>query len=200
MEATAERVGACGRARDRTAREPDRQGRAHGRNLLARADFAFDPTRNLYVCPGATELRKYHRAFAKPRNRLTKDCTMIYFARKRDGVACALKPKCCPNVPAPKIARSVHEVARDRVQSPMTEAYFVSRRGRKTAEMPFAHLKRIIRLGRLRFHGLSRARDAFLLAATAQNLRKRAKLIPLRAPIFATCAADAKLCPAETRR
>jgi hypothetical protein len=28
---------------------------------------------------------------------LTKDGTMIYFARKHDCEACALKPKCCPN-------------------------------------------------------------------------------------------------------
>ena len=34
---------------------------------------------------------------------------MIYFARKHDCEACALKPKCCPNIPARKIARSIHE-------------------------------------------------------------------------------------------
>jgi hypothetical protein len=36
---------------------------------------------------------------------------MIYIARKHKCEACALKPKCCPNVPARKIARSVHEAA-----------------------------------------------------------------------------------------
>ena len=55
---------------------------------------------------------------------------------------------------------------------------------RKKVEMLFAHLKRILRLGRLR--GPSGAKDEFLLAATAQNLRKLAKLIPLPAPTFAT--------------
>ena len=48
--------------------------------------------------------------------------------------------------------------------------------------MLFAHLKRILRLDRLRLRGPSGARDEFLLAATAQNLRKLAKLIaPSRA-------------------
>jgi len=42
--------------------------------------------------------------------------------------------------------------------------------------MLFAHLKRILRLGRLRLRGPASARDEFLLAATAQNLRKLAKL------------------------
>jgi hypothetical protein len=52
--------------------------------------------------------------------------------------------------------------------------------------MFFAHLKRILRLERLHLRGPSGAKDEFLLAATAQNLRKLAKLIPLPAPIFAT--------------
>ena len=43
--------------------------------------------------------------------------------------------------------------------------------------MLFAHLKRILRLDRLRLRGPFGARDEFLLAATAQNLRKLAKLI-----------------------
>ena len=59
---------------------------------LSRSDFAFDPERNVYVRPGGKELKKYHRAFAKPRDGLTKDGTMIYFARKQDCEACALKP------------------------------------------------------------------------------------------------------------
>ena len=131
--------------------------------------------------------RKYHRALAKPRDGVTKDGTMIYFARKHDCDACVLKPKCCPNVPARKIARSVHEAARDKVRAiAKTEAYAVSCRERKKVEMLFAHLKRILRLGRLRLRGPNGAKDEFLLAATAQNLRKLAKLIPLPAPIFAT--------------
>jgi hypothetical protein len=168
--ATARRDGwvAGGRARDRAAREPDRQGRAHRRNLLPRADFAFDRERNLYVCPGGKGLRKYHRAFAKPRDGVTKDGTMIYFARKHDCEACALRPKCCPNLPARKIARSVHEAARDKARAiAKTEAYAVSCRERKKVEMLFAHLKRILRLDRLRLRGPSGAKDEFLLAATA---------------------------------
>jgi transposase len=154
---------------------------------FSRSEFAYDPEGNLYVCPGGKELKKYHRTFSKPRDGLTKDGTMIYFARKDDCDACALKPKCCPNVPARKIARSVHEGARDKTRAiAKTEAYVVSRRERKKVEMLFAHLKRILRLDRLRLRGPSGAKDEFLLAATAQNLRKLAKLITFPAPIFAT--------------
>ena len=154
---------------------------------FSRSDFAYDPERNLYVCPGGKELKKYQRTFSKPRDGLTKEGTMIYFARKHDCAACALKPKCRPNVPARKIARSVHEAARDKARAiAKTEAYAVSRRERKKVEMLFAHLKRILRLDRLRLRGPNGAKDEFLLAATAQNLRKLAKLIPFPAPIFAT--------------
>jgi hypothetical protein len=51
-----------------------------------------------------------------------------------------------------------------------------SRHLRKKIEMLFAHLKRILRVGRLRLRGPGGARDEFLLAANAQNLRKLAKL------------------------
>ena len=46
--------------------------------------------------------------------------------------------------------------------------------------MLFAHLKRIMKLDRLRLRGLTGAKDEFLLAATAQNLRRMAKwLLPI---------------------
>ncbi len=110
---------------------------------FSRSDFAFDQEGNLYVCRAGKELKKYHRSFPK-RDGLTKDGTMIYFARKQDCHACALKPQCCPNVPARKIARSVHEAARDKARAiAKTGAYAVSCRERKKVEMLFAHLKRI---------------------------------------------------------
>jgi len=52
-----------------------------------------------------------------------------------------------------------------------------SRRLCKKIEMLFAHLKRILKLDRLRLRGPNGARDEFILAATAQNLRKMAKTL-----------------------
>ena len=73
-----------------------------------------------------------------------------------------------------------------------TEAYGTSRCQRKKVAMLFAHLKRILRLDRLRLRGPNGARDEFHLAATAQNLRKLAKLIPLPSP-NAACASSSQL-------
>ena len=64
-----------------------------------------------------------------------------------------------------------------------TDAYVTSRRERKKVEMLFAHLKRILKMDRLRLRGPTGAHDEFLLAATAQNLRKMAKLIPMTQPL-----------------
>ena len=73
-------------------------------------------------------------------------------------------------------ARSVHESARDIARDiAKIDVYQQSRKDRKKVEMLFAHLKRNLKLDRLRLRGLSGANDEFLLAATAQNLRRMAK-------------------------
>ena len=56
----------------------------------------------------------------------------------------------------------------------------VSRRQRKKVEMLFAHLKRILKVDRLRLRGPNGAKDEFHLAAAVQNLRKMAKMTPVR--------------------
>jgi len=76
----------------------------------------------------------------------------------------------------PSGAGYLHQSPRDKARAiAKTDAYVVSRRERKKVEMLFAHLKRILRLDRLRLRGPKGAKDEFLLAATAQNLRKLAK-------------------------
>jgi hypothetical protein len=76
------------------------------------------------------------------------------------------------------LAEGAGDTARDIAE---TEAYRTSRCQRKKIEMLFAHLKRTLKLDRLRLPGPNRARDEFHLAATAQNLRKLAKLTPITA-------------------
>ena len=109
--------------------------------------------------------------------------TLLYRASKYDCEPCDLKPRCCPNAPARKVPRSIDEGARDMARDiAKTEEGRASKRQRKKIEMLFAHLKRILRLDRLRLRGPNGARDEFHLAATAQNLRKLAKLIPMPEP------------------
>ncbi len=75
------------------------------------------------------------------------------------------------------IPRDINEDARNVARALYdTPAFEQSRRERKRVEMLFARLKRILKLGRLRLRGSCGAKDEFLLAATARNLRKLAKL------------------------
>ena len=84
-----------------------------------------------------------------------------------------------PNEEARDIARALAK----------TKAFEQSRRERKRIEMLFAHLKRILKLGRLRLRGPCGAQDEFTLAAIAQNLRRLAKLVVRPPPMAAACAA-----------
>lgn len=140
---------------------------------LSRSDFTYDPDEDCYRCPNGVLLRTT--------GYVTAGDTLLYRASKFDCKECALKPGCCPTTPSRKIPRSMHEQARDAARSiGHTPAYRDSRRHRKKVEMLFAHLKRILKLDRLRLRGLSGAQDEFLLAATVQNLRRMAKkLVPM---------------------
>ncbi|KSH14855.1 DDE transposase [Pseudomonas aeruginosa] len=152
----------------------DKTGRKDG--SLTISDFEWSADRNEYTCPEGHPLRSEWRQFKNPRTHITKADTVIYRASQMDCAACSLKERCCPNTPHRKIARSIHEDARDVARSiAQTPEYLQSRRDRKKVEMLFAHLKRILKLDRLRLRGLSGARDEFLMAATAQNLRRMAK-------------------------
>jgi hypothetical protein len=99
-----------------------------------------------------------------------------------------LKPRCCPKAPERKIPRSIYEDARDVARALVSSAAFEqSRRNRKRVEMLFAHLKRILRLGRLRLRGPRGAQDEFTLGAIAQNLRRLAKLVARPPPAAQVC-------------
>lgn len=153
----------------------DKSNRTDG--TFSRSDFVFDREENRYTCPQGKFLVLFRRSFAIPRSGITKDGTRLYRSSSSDCRPCELKVRCCPNTPQRKIPRDVDEDVRDLARSlASTPAFDRSRHLRKKIEMLFAHLKRILRLGRLRLRGPNGARDEFLLAATAQNLRKLAKL------------------------
>ena len=162
----------------------DKTERSDGTFSLS--DFRFDADANSYTCPAGKLLLQYRRDFTNLRTGITKDQRMIYRASKKDCMACPLKEKCCPGLERRKVSRSVHEAARDVVRNLRdTPEYLQSRCDRKKVEMKFAHLKRILRLGRLRLRGPCGARDEFILAAIVQNLRKLAMVLTRPPPITA---------------
>ena len=143
---------------------------------FSREDFIYDEARDCYVCPtGKTLTTTGH---------IRNGDLLAYLATVHDCRDCPLKPNCCPKTPQRKILRSFYEPARDVARAlSKTEAFAQSRRDRKKVEMLFAHLKRILRLSRLRLRGPSGAQFEFTLAAIAQNLRRLAKLVARPPPI-----------------
>jgi hypothetical protein len=149
---------------------------------FSRDDFRYDPTSDVYHCPGGKRLGTSGTAH--------EGKTLLYRASRRDCGICPFKPQCCPKEPSRKIPRDIHEHARDVARSFVGTAGFEqSRRERKKIEMRFAHLKRILRLGRLRLRGPRGAQDEFVLAAIAQNLRRLAALVARPPPAQVLCVA-----------
>jgi transposase len=163
----------------------DKSKRDNG--TFSRSEFEWKEEANEYRCPEGHALRRDWQAGRA--HRVTKDDTVIYRSRTSVCATCRQKEQCCPNTTFRKITRSIHEEARDVARRlALTPAYERSRRERKKVEMLFAHLKRILKLDKLRLRGPSGAQDEFLLAATAQNLRRMAKWL---APV----AQEAELMP-----
>lgn len=149
---------------------------------FSREDFTFDRERDIYTCPAGKVLTTTRK--------VVNDEQLLYRASKRDCDVCPFKLRCCPKEPARKIPRSIYEDARDVARAlGKTEAFEQSRHDRKRVEMLFAHLKRILRLGRLRLRGPRGAQDEFTLAAIAQNLRRLANLVARPPPQIAACVA-----------
>lgn len=155
----------------------DKSKRTDG--TFSRSDFLWEVENDRYICPAGKELKQFHRTYATPRSGITAEGTRLYRASKRDCDRCELKPRCCPNTPMRKVPRDLNEDARDVARAiAATPEYVQSRHRRKKVEMLFAHLKRILRMARLRLRGPCGARDEFLLAATAQNLRHHTASLP----------------------
>jgi transposase len=152
-------------------------------DTFSSSDFKWNEKADEYRCPGGKPLRREWRAFKSERTHITKADTIIYRSTKADCAQCPMKNRCCPNTPIRKIDRSNYEPSRNVARRISTTAlYRRSRRDRKKVEMLFAHLKRILKLDRLRLRGLSGATDEFTLAAVAQNLRRLATLMPQGPP------------------
>jgi hypothetical protein len=141
---------------------------------FSRADFHYDAQRDRYACPAGKTL--------KTTGKVLSDNTIRYLASTHDCGPRPLKDRCCPNTPRRKIPRDINESVRDRVRElAKTKAFDRSRRERKKVEMAFAHLKRILKLDRLRLRGLTGARDEVLKVEMAfAHLKRILKLDRLR--------------------
>ena len=119
--------------------------------IFAREDFIYDKARDVYTCPAGKLLTTT--------GSIRYDDLRRYNASKRDCDICPLKMQCCPKDTSRRLLRSVYEESRDVARAiARTSAFEQSCRDWKRIEMLFAHLKRILRLSRLRLRGPCGAR------------------------------------------
>lgn len=156
----------------------DKSERTDG--TFSRSDFEWDDDNERYTCPEGKHLVLTRRNYSDPRRKEARKGRRKYRATKALCDACPSKMKCCPNTNTRYIAREEHEDARDFARLAAKSDFNPKAQAkRKKVEMLFAHLKRILGLGRLRLRGPCGVQDEFTLAAIAQNLRKLAKLKPI---------------------
>ena len=138
--------------------------------LLA-TSFVTSPRRNAYYCPEGKVL-----SF---RGRRRESQGYVYRSNEAQCEGCPQKKRCTSG-PYRRLFVHEQESVRQAVRALTgTPAYERSRRARYKIEALFAELKQRMRLGRVRLRRLWNISEQFLLAATAQNLKR---LVRFRTP------------------
>ena len=150
----------------------DRRHQTGGR--FTRDQFRYDPAENVYYCPEGKPLR--YRGLQRASR------GYAYCATEAQCHGCPQKKLCTP-APYRKLFVHWHEPARQAVRALAgTPAYARSRRARYKIEALFAELKQRMRLGCVRLRRLWNVGEQFLLAATAQNLKRLVRFLAQRPP------------------
>ena len=156
----------------------DRRHQTGGR--FTQDQFRHDPVRNVYYCPEGKVL---------PYRGLSRTAQgYVYQAWESDCQGCPQKKR-CTTAPARKLSVHWHEPARQVARGLVaTPAYERSRRTRYRIEGLFAKLKQRIRLSCVRLRRLWNVSEQFLLAATAQNVKRLVRFLAQRPPKLQTQA------------
>ena len=148
----------------------DRRHQTDG--YFTRDQFTYDPVKNAYECPEGKTLP--YRGLARSSQ------AYIYQSREADCRGCPQKQQ-CTSASSRRLAVNWHESAREVVRALVgTQAYKRSQRARYRIEALFAELKLRMRLGKVRLRRLWNVSEQFLLAATAQNMKRLVQFLTQR--------------------
>jgi transposase len=154
----------------------DRRHQTEGR--FTRDQFRYDPAMNVYHCPEGKQLR--YRGLQRASQ------GYAYQTTEADCRGCPRKKQCTP-APSRRLFVHGHEPARQVARALVgTPAYEHSRRARYRIEALFAELKQRMRLQRVRLRRLWNVSEQFLLAATAQNVKRLVRYLAQRPPTLGT--------------
>src|ERR1700691_925086 len=139
--------------------------------------FEYQPESNSYRCPAGEQL---NYVGLNVRNR-----AHAYIGSSKRCGACSQKAQCTRGR-YKYLAIHMDEPARQRARELVnTREFAKAQRERKKVEALFAGLKNQIGLRRLRLRGLKFVREQFLMAATAQNIKRLVRFLtkPPRPPL-----------------
>ena len=144
------------------------------KNVFTNYDFIKLPTQNAYQCPEGKLLSYVGRDQRSQQH--------IYRSTETQCRSCPEKDKCTSGR-VKKIGVSWYEDARKRARLLVeTPEFLRSRRARSKVEALFSELKQRIGLSRLRLRRIRHASEQFLLAATAQNLKRLVRFLAATPP------------------
>ncbi|MDP9457916.1 MAG: IS1182 family transposase, partial [Actinomycetota bacterium] len=137
-----------------------------GKRLFNKEEFAYDPERDVYVCPAGEVLKKDGIRF---KQQITR-----YLADPETCGACALKARCTDGKSGRAVARSFDEEFYDHVRSYRgTFAYEKALRKRKVWIEPlFAEAKEWHGMREVRLRMLEKVNCEVLVTATGQNVKR----------------------------
>jgi transposase len=146
--------------------------------LFTRDQFRYEPAENVYYCPEGKALAY--------RGRRRESHGYVYRSTKAQCEGCPQKRRCTAGSYRRLFVHEQEPVRRAMRGLVGTPAYQRSRRARYKIEALFAELKQRMRLGRVRLRRLWNVSEQFLLAATAQNLKRLVRFLAQRPPLFQT--------------
>lgn len=145
---------------------------------FTRDQFRYEPAEDVYYCPEGKALAY--------RGRRRESQGYVYRSTEAQCAGCPQK-RCCTAGPYRRLFVHEQESVRRAVRALVgTPAYQRSRRARYKIEALFAELKQRMRLGRVRLRRLWNVSEQFLLAATAQNLKRLVRFLSQRPPLLQT--------------
>jgi transposase len=148
----------------------DRRHQTKG--LFTRDQFRYEPAENAYYCPEGKALRY--------RGRRRESQGFVYRSTEAQCEGCPQKRRCTAGSYRRLFVHEQESVRQQVRALAGTPAYERSRRARYKIEALFAELKQRMRLGRVRLRRLWNVGEQFLLAATAQNLKRLVRFLTQR--------------------
>jgi transposase len=142
---------------------------------FTRDQFRYAPAENIYYCPEGKPLR-YSRVRRRGQG-------YIYSSTAVQCRGCPQKQQ-CTSAPFRNLVIHWHEQAREVVRGLAdTPAYIYSQRARRKIEAMFSELKHRVGLRRVRLRRMWNVAEQFLMAATAQNLKRLVRFLDQRRPL-----------------